>query len=395
MINVEKAKELVIAEADIMSSVDVNIPSANEYILADDIYAPIDLPPFPQSAMDGYAIKYDSLIDGKNVFQLTGEIKAGSQDEVDLKDNEAIRIFTGAPVPKNTTAIVMQEKVNANKTHIEINSSEINPGDNIRIAGEQIKEGSLALGKGTLLTPAAIGYLCSLGLKNIKVINRPKVSIIGTGDELVSPGSPLKFGQIYESNTAALHTLLTSSGFEVGLLTKAKDNFDEILDTINKARQESDVVIISGGISVGDYDYVGAVLNKLGVKEIFYKVNQKPGKPLFFGKLNNTLFFALPGNPAASLVCMYEYVLPALKKMSGHSNYFPVTFKLPMETDYTKKTTRAEFLKAYTNNESVKILEGQSSAMLHSFSMSNALVYIPVEQTNIKAGELVEIHMLL
>lgn len=358
-------------------------------VLFEDVYSPIDMPPFRQSAMDGYAL----CLNGTKLYTIIGEVKAGDDRNPTLKQGEAVRIFTGAPVPDSANAVIMQEKVTVNGQDLSLENL-VPPETNIRAIGEQIKSGSKALSKGTFLTPAAIGFLTSLGHTKIKVFKYPKIAIITTGNELIEAGRTLNFGQIYESNAVMLTSSLNGIGYPSVTSFKVEDDYKSTFDLLGDVIDGHDVVLVSGGISVGDYDYVGKALQNLNVIELFYKVKQKPGKPLFFGKKGDKVVFALPGNPAAALSCFYIYVLPALKIMSGNLNFALTRIKAKSTSLVKTKGDRAQFLKAIYNNGTVEILEGQSSSMLHTFALANALVYINETTDEIKINDLVEVIIL-
>ena len=355
-------------------------------ILFGDIVSPIYMPPFRQSAMDGYAI----ALHDKKEYTLTGEVKAGDDYHPILKPGEAIRIFTGAAVPDTANAVIMQEKTTVtNNTLILDEKGVLN--ENIRPKGEQVEKGEIALPKGTVITPAVIGYLASLGITEIEVYKKPNISVITTGNELTPPGKPLTYGKIYESNSAMLIAALSSLGYNEFCVYTVEDEFNQTLETIKHAIASSDLVLLTGGISVGDYDFVGTALNELKVSEIFYKVKQKPGKPLYFGKNNDTLIFALPGNPAAALTCFYHYVYPSLQWISGNKNFELNQIQAKAANSFKKKGDRAQFLKASLKHNTVTLLEGQSSAMLQTYALANALVYVPEECHTINENDLVTV----
>ncbi|MCB4798102.1 molybdopterin molybdotransferase MoeA [Neotamlana laminarinivorans] len=365
------------------------IEKANGYVLANNIISPINMPPFRQSAMDGYALNlHDSL-----TYKLIDEVKAGDPHQPILKPGEAVRIFTGAAVPDTANAIMMQEKVKTNGKQITVQHN-ITQNLNIRPLGEQVKKGDIALKKETKLNPAAIGYLTSLGITEVSVIKKPDIAIITTGNELVEPGTPLKHGQIYESNSKMLQTALYGLKFYNVTLHKVEDNYEKTLQLLNSVIKTNDLAIITGGISVGDYDFVGKALKELKVNEIFYKVKQKPGKPLFFGKKNNTSIFALPGNPAAALSCFYIYVYMALQKMMNRTEIELPRKQAISSCNFTKKGDRPQFLKAIYSEGKVEILEGQNSSMLQTFALSNALVFIPEDTQEVKINDTVETILL-
>ncbi len=365
------------------------VAKAGGYILYKDILSPINMPPFRQSAMDGYALKlHDSLS-----YKLVDEVKAGDGHQPILKQGEAVRIFTGAPVPDTANAIMMQEKVEIVGDTITL-AEQIPLEHNIRPLGEQVKSGEIALKKGTKLTPAAIGYLISLGITDVVVLKKPNIAIVTTGNELIEAGQKLPFGKIYESNSKMLLSALYNLKFYDVTLHKVKDDYNATLSKLKSVINNNDLVIITGGISVGDYDFVGKALKELYVEELFYKVKQKPGKPLFFGKKDETKIFALPGNPAAALSCFYVYVYIALQNMMGRHTLELPRIKANSISNFQKKGDRPQFLKAIYKNGVVEILEGQNSSMLQTFALSNALVFAPETVVKIEKGAAVEVIIL-
>lgn len=390
MISVEEALQVVKNNCQpLKKTSQKSLKDAGGYILASDIYSPIDMPPFRQSAMDGYALNL-----GKSEqYNVIDEVKAGDEHQPELKEGEAVRIFTGAAVPETANAVMMQEKTTVNDDILTLTDT-ITLNANIRPKGEQVEKGALALQKGTKLTAAAIGYLTSLGITEAIVYNKPSISIIATGNELIKAGNPLPHGKIYESNALMLASALDTLGYHNVTIQKVPDDYEQTLAIINNELQTNDIVLISGGISVGDYDFVGKALLELGVEQLFYKVKQKPGKPLFFGKKAETLIFALPGNPAAALSCFYVYVHDALKRISGIKTITSPFIKLKIAHTYEKKNGRAQFLKALVENNRITILEGQSSAMLHTFALANALAYVAQDKNTIVQNEEVDVLLL-
>ena len=365
------------------------IEKSGNYHLFKDIHSPINMPPFRQSAMDGYAL---NLHDNKE-YVLIGEIKAGDSDKPILKPGEAVRIFTGSPVPDTANAVIMQEKV-IQKNNVISCEGAIVLNQNIRPLGEQVMKGNLALVKGTKLTPAAIGYLTALGITEVSVFKKPSIALVTTGNELIEAGQPLSYGKIYESNSKMLQNALYNLKFYNVTLHKIEDDYNKTYSELKTVISEKDVVIISGGISVGDYDFVGKALNALEVETLFYKVKQKPGKPLFFGKKDQATIFALPGNPAAALTCFYVYVYIALQKLMDRETLELPRITAKSNSEFNKKGDRPQFLKALYKNDSVSILEGQSSAMLQTFALSNAFVFMPSETTKINSNDDVEVILL-
>ncbi|PHS67521.1 MAG: molybdopterin molybdenumtransferase MoeA [Flavobacterium sp.] len=390
MISVEEAFELV--QKNIIPTTKTQKQSISKslgFVLAETVLSPINMPPFRQSAMDGYALN----IHTKNNYTIIDEVKAGDGHHPVLKAGEAVRIFTGSAVPDTANSVIMQEKTSREGDVLTLTSPAVE-NENIRPLGEQVKKGAIALKKDTKLSPAAIGYLTTLGISEIEVFTKPSIAIVTTGSELVEAGQELTYGKIYESNSGMLQTALQSLGFDKVTITKVKDDFISTKISLEKAISENDLVLISGGISVGDYDFVGKALLELGTEQLFYKVKQKPGKPLFFGKKGNTPVFALPGNPASALNSFYVYVQPALQKLSGNNDFSLPRVNAMLTSNFIKKGNRAQFLKASVKNGEVTILEGQSSAMLHTFAIANAFVYVPAEVNTLSKGDSVEVIML-
>ena len=387
MITVEEAIEYVESNSQAgRNTVKISLKNALGFVLAEDVMSPIDMPPFRQSAMDGYAVR----IHDSEYYHVKGELQAGDGKDIALYKGEAVRIFTGAPVPNDANSVVIQEKTTIKEQELQVHE-EVLIQSNIRPKGEQIQKGEMALGKGVSLTPAAIGFLTTLGITDASVYQKPSIGIIATGNELAEAGTELKHGQIYESNSLMLRTALVSLGYTDNEIFKVPDDFNSTQILLDEVLKSKDVVLITGGISVGDYDFVGKALQELKVSQLFYKVKQKPGKPLFFGKKNDTYVFALPGNPAAALSCFYIYVQRCLRRIEGRLNFEPFTVDATSLSEYSSKGDRAQFLKADYQNGKVKILEGQSSSMLHSFAVSNALVYLSADKNKVEKGDILQL----
>ena len=393
MITVEEAKGLVDQNIQVLDSEIVLISDSLGRVLASDVFSKIDIPGYPQSAMDGYAVNAVGDIAKGDSFKVVAEVQAGDTNSYEIQPGEATRIFTGAPNPNGGNTIVIQEIVSVDGDVITV-AKAVKNGANLRERGEQIMTGDTGLQAGTVINPAGIGFLAMMGYDKVKVYKQPIIHVVVTGNELVQPGKELKHGQIYESNSVALVSAFKQYGYEVAKVHFVIDTYEDTYNNLKLALAEADVVIASGGISVGDYDFVGKAFRDLGVEEIFYKVKQKPGKPLFFAKKENTAVFALPGNPASALTGLYQYVLPSINKMSGHGFEGLKTANLPLIGGYSKKGTRAQFLKAFITPDGVEILEGQSSAMMHTYAITNALIYIPWDQEETKDREEVLVYLM-
>ncbi len=394
MVTVNEAKQKIIANTLFLPTERRQLRDALGQVLAEDILSPISLPSFRQSSMDGYAIVHSDITFGGIALPIAGESKAGQTGIQTLAPGTAFRIFTGAPVPDGATAVVMQEHTILENGHVTIQEFPVNEGKNVRNIGQQIQAGVVALPKGTYITPGSIGFLQGMGVENVSVYRKPKIGLLVTGDELLKTGEPLVHGKIYESNSAMLIAALKQEHITDIEVRYAADDLDSTIAALTELSVDNDVILATGGVSVGDYDFVGVALQSIQAETVFYKVRQKPGKPLLFAKKRGKLFFALPGNPASSLVCYYEYVLPALRLITGRRDAFLKTLKLPAKYAYSFNGERDEFLKALVEGGAVIPLDGQESFALRSFALANAIIYLPMTQNVVAEGDLVEVHLL-
>jgi len=274
VITVEEAKNIIEKNVgQLKESISILTKDSLGFRLAEDIHATSDLPPFNQSNVDGYAV----CGTGKQ-WNVIVEIKAGDNTNIVLKDSEAARIFTGAMVPEGSYCVIMQERIERNENIITLVDDEIKGGEHIRLKGSQIKTGELALSKGTLINPSVIGFISSMGLKEIKVFKKPSVTLIITGNELQEVGASPELGKVYESNSSSLSSAASIIGLSIEKIVFAKDDKIKLAEAVNSVMQSTDVLLISGGISVGDYDFVNEVLKENNTETLFYKVAQKPGK---------------------------------------------------------------------------------------------------------------------
>lgn len=384
MIQVNEALAIVTENSSKMPVKKLQVNKALNYVLAETVCSPIAMPPFRQSGMDGYAFIHSE----KHQYDVISVSQAGDYSDIKLKPDQAVRIFTGAFVPKNADTVVMQEHVMATENSILITNMP-EQFANIRAKGEQINKEEIVFEANTLITPAAIGFLACLGITEISVYKKPKVAILVTGNELVKPGKKLPKGKIYESNSVMLQAALKTIGVNKTKVFKVKDNLKATKKALKEIVAKFDIVLISGGISVGDYDFVKEALLENGVEELFYKINQKPGKPMFFGKKEETLVFALPGNPASSLTNFYIYVCPAIKNKMGFSEVHKTKIIRKLNSDIENNTGKTLFLKAKYDATNVTVLDGQSSAMLNTFAVANCLIIVPEEIEKYKKGQLV------
>ena len=391
MISVDEAKALISRKCKVNRTEVIPIEESFGYVLAKDIQSPVDTPPFDNSAMDGYAFHYASW-DGLSPIRVVGEVQAGSVPEYVLARHEAVRIFTGAVVPGSADTVVMQEKVEVEGDEIFIRDEQLTMGRNIREKGSQTKAGELALPEGHRLVPASISFLAGLGIDKVNVYARPEVAIIVTGKELVPPGTPLKRGEIYESNGYGLSAACQSLQIEPMYVDIVKDDVSLIENSIRNA-SDADIIILTGGASVGDYDLVPAALQQFGAEKVFHMVSQRPGKPFYFGTHSGTLIFGLPGNPAAVLTSFYQFIVPAIEAFT-HKPYFPRK-KMILANSYTKKPQLTYFLKGKTSGDQVEILDHQQSYLVNSFAHADCLITLEEGRDRYDAGDEVEVLLVM
>lgn len=381
MITVDEALKSVFSHSVSLGTEPRAVRESAGYVLSESVTAPINMPPFRQSAMDGYALTLGTQPN----YRVVSEIKAGDSAMPDLGSGHAARIFTGAAVPDTADTVVAQEHVRREGSEIFIEKMPPRFA-NVRPMGEQIKRHEVAMKANTLLNEASIGFLLTLGVTKVWVYKKPKIGILVTGNELVAPGSPLPFGCVYESNSAMLEAALRRFAQTDISIRQVGDHLPDVAAAIRLLLAETDVLLVCGGISVGDYDFVRAAFLENGIGEIFYQVSQKPAKPLWFGTKAPKLIFGLPGNPASALTCFYVYVLPALQKMAGYADFQLPRVYLKTTHPVSNDSGRTLFLQARAISGTVQVCHGQSSARLDIFSESNCLAIVPPHQA-IPEGE--------
>ncbi|THU31553.1 molybdopterin molybdotransferase MoeA [Niastella caeni] len=392
MISVTEAKHIIRANATALAPVTIPLQQALGRVLAADVFALTDIPSFHQSAMDGYALSFAGFQLHKTLT-IQGEVPAGEPELFTLNGNQAMRIFTGAAVPAGADTVVMQEKVQVTDGQLHILDEQLKAGLNVRPTGSEIKAGELVLSKGQKLTPAAIGFLATTGVAEVSVYPTPVMSIIVTGNELQQPGNALLHGQVYECNSFQLRAALQQLQIEDVPVFEAKDDPQTVKDILQNALDNSDVVLLTGGVSVGNYDFVPEAAAACGVTTLFHKLKQRPGKPLFVGKKENKWVFGLPGNPSSVLTCFYEFVVPALEQLMQLPPFLK-TIKAPLAKAYSKTALLTFFLKGYYDGKSVVPLDAQESYRLRSFAMANCLLCLPEEKMDFKEGEEIEVHLI-
>ncbi len=401
MISVAQAKKIISQEMTPLRKEIRSLGEALGYVLAEDIRAPLSLPIADNSAMDGFVLKAADTRGAsfKNpVFlKIKGAIRAGDGGNEPLDARECLRIMTGALVPKGADTVLRKEDARIKDGYLAV-SQALSQGNHVRLSGEEIKKGDLVLKKYAIINPGTVGLLASLGKTRVKVFSKPKVSLMTTGNELIRPGSVLKRAQVYESNSWMLRASLDQMGIAPCLVRTLKDKPKVLANGIRQALSVSDVVILTGGVSVGDYDYVKEVLQEQGVRQIFWKISQKPGKPIFFGKKNHKFVFGLPGNPASVFICFYEYVYPLLRRICGLLCPSLAQEVASLEESQSSDSSKFLFLKGkrkrFRNHTRVEILSHQGSHMISSLHAMNAIVLIPPGRGQVKKGESVHVDIL-
>ena len=389
LVSVAQARALIAASVSRVHPAVQEVSHALGLALAVDIFSPLDLPAFDQSSMDGYAIYVEDI---KKPLLVQGVIAAGHALPETLQRNHAMRIFTGAPLPAGSDTIVMQEKVIVDESGIQITDPQIEKGTHVRKRGSELKKDELVIKKGTVISAPVAGLIASLGISSVKVYPRLSVSILATGNELQMPGQPLQPGQVYESNVVFLQAALKPFVENSATILYVEDNLEILERVLSLNINNYQLIIITGGVSVGDYDFVRKAADQTGVHCKFHRVKQKPGKPLYFGTKENKIIFGLPGNPASVVSCFYEYVLPAVRFMLHLPQEEPVTAIL--KNDYKKVKGLTQFLKAYIEEGEVEILEAQESYRLRSFASANCLVSLDEHRLDYEKGETVSVRML-
>ncbi|CAH0536578.1 molybdopterin molybdotransferase MoeA [Vibrio marisflavi] len=380
----------------IQQSVELKLQDAIGFVLAEDLLSPINVPPFDNSAMDGYAIRIADL-EKSDTLPLAGKSFAGQPFEGNWPADTCIRIMTGAKIPAGCDAVIMQEQTETTDSGIRFTNQKVKHNNNIRPVGDDIQKGDVALAKGARLTSRDLPMIASLGISHIKVLRKPKVAFFSTGDELKPLGQPLEEGQIYDSNRYGIKPLIEKFGCEAIDLGIIPDNPETLKATFERAQSEADVVVTSGGVSVGEADYTKDILDEIG-QIGFWKLAIKPGKPFAFGQLDNAWFCGLPGNPVSAFITLYVLVQPLLAKLGGHTEWKPQPFipaitkngfkKSPGRTDYQRGIYTIEDGQFY-----VETTGNQSSGAFRSMSLANCFVVLEQNRGRVEAGETVQVQM--
>ncbi len=375
----------------------INIEKAKARTIAESVIATFNVPQHNNSAVDGYGLNgKDISTDNIASLEIIGTAYAGQPYEAEnLSLGQCIRIMTGAIIPEGVDTVVMQEHVELNGNKVSIDSRH-KIGQNIRLAGEDIQQGEVVIQQGKFITPADIGLIASLGIAEIKVRRKLRIAIASTGNEVISIGETLGKNSLYDSNRYSLLAALDRPDIDIINLGILQDSPEALLNSFNQASESADLIISSGGVSVGEADHTKTALKQSGQVD-FWKVAIKPGRPLAFGKINNCVFFGLPGNPVAVMVTFYQFVLPAIESMLGiKDKVIAPTLQVKSNENIRKKPGRTEVVRGILEKEadgnwSVKITGKQGSGILRSMSLANAFIILEHDRESVKAGESVTV----
>jgi len=400
MIDFADALRRVVARSKPLAAESVPLTGSLGRTLAQNVRAHAPIPPFAKATMDGYAVRaHETRPDAASQaadLAVIEDLPAGRISRRAIGPGQAVRIMTGAPLPKGADAVVMVEDTEKAGTRVKLFRA-VAPGDNIGRAGEDLEKGALILEKGDLIGPAEVGMLAALGLASVRVVRRPKLAVIATGDEIVEPGKKAGPGCIWNSNGYSLLSLAIQAGTEASYLGIARDKNSQLKLKIQKARS-ADILVISGGVSVGDYDLVKEELRGLGVRPVFWQLRIKPGKPTFFGVRGRQLVFGLPGNPTSAMVMFHLFARPAIDRMLGRKRPGLRSAKALLEQEITVRPGRTQFLRGVLVGEGpvlkVDPFPDQRSGVLRSMVKSRVLIVVPADSSRIEKGREVEILFL-
>lgn len=397
MITVDDAIRIVLERIEPLGSETIALEHAHRRVLAEDVRADIDLPPFDRARMDGYAVRSSDVRTAPVKLRVIGEIAAGAQFEHDLNAGEAVKIFTGAPVPPGADAVQKVEVTRANGTSVEILES-VTAGQFITPRASEIAAGEVIATPGREIGPAELAVLASFGYAQVRVGRRPRVAVISTGSELVDVATKPEAAQIRNSNTYTIGAYAERAGAIVDDLGTVEDTPEATRDALIRAADNRDIVITSGGVSMGDYDLVKAALIEIGAEVFFDKVSIRPGKPTVFARCDRTFFFGLPGNPVSTSVTFNVFARPAIRKMQGDVTLMLPLVRARLARSLKDASSRRSYLPAHLSIEDgramVEALKWGGSSDLVAFMKATALIIVAEDVHEIEAGELVDVMLL-
>lgn len=393
-LSVEQGREKILSLVPSLTDIELcDVERSYGRVLADDIVSPVNVPQYTNSAMDGYAIRSDDL--ERESYQVMAEVLAGHAYDKPLQMGQAVKIMTGAPTPVNGDTVVMREQAIQTGDKVTFNTSGIKAGQNVRQAGEDLEIGSNVFTSGTRLASPEMGMIASLGFGQASVFRKLKVAIFSAGDEVQAPGTEQKPNSIFDSNRFTIMGMLEQLGCEILDFGILEDNEQQMIEALEQASQQADMVMTSGGVSVGDADYIKLALEKLGQID-FWRINMRPGRPLAFGQINSKPFFGLPGNPVAVMVSFINFVEPAIRKMQGEQGWQPLKVNAVATENLRSRQGRTEFSRGFyqldeTGRLTVRTTGKQGSGILRSMSEANCLIEISPAIDTVKVGENVTI----
>lgn len=393
-ISLEEAQSLLLGRCQLTKKEYVSLPDSLDRVISEDIKAEENIPPFDRSPLDGYAFRAeDTEKAGRQnpvTLEVIEEVPAGYAAKKKIVAGTAIKVMTGAPIPEGADAVEKYENTQRNRNFVKIFSS-FKSGENIILAGEDVVKGEVVAGRGMVVTPPVIGLLASLGICEVPVFKRPKVAIVSTGDELLDISEPLQPGKIRNSNRYSLEAYIKDIGAEPVIIGTAKDKTEEAAELIAKGIEVADMVITTGGVSVGDYDVVQDAVECIGAETLFWKIDIKPGSPTLAAVKDGKVILGLSGNPASALVVFQLLGSPFIKKMAGRTRYLPEKIEAVLKEDFRKPSPKRRFLRGKLLIENgtafIKLTGDQGNVVLRSMVGCNALAEVPEGSGPLKAGE--------
>ena len=396
MLSTEEAQKIILSKVKVLGEKEERIVNCLGRVLAEDIYSSLNIPPLTNSAMDGYALKSSDTRGAPLLLKVIEDLPAGRVSTKKIDKGKAIRIMTGAILPEGADAVVEVEKTKREERGFVKVLFRVKRGENVRLAGEDVKKGELVLKKGTTIRAAEVGMLATLGRRKAKVLRAPRVAIISSGDELLEVGKRIRDGKIYDANGYSLQAQVIEASAVPLYLGVVKDKIEALRKKFKEGLKQADLLISSGGVSVGDYDLVRGVLKELG-RISFWQVRQRPGKPLVFGLAGRKLIFGLPGNPVSSMVTFEQYVRPALLKMGGRADLKRKEVYAEVTEEIKKRKGLKYFIRAVVRKEDnkyyAKTTGPQGSGILKSMILANGLIILPEKVERVKKGDKVLVQL--
>lgn len=393
-ISLEEAQALLLNNCPQIGGEHVSLIDALGRVLSRDVKAEENIPPFDRSPYDGYAFRAEDTEKASKenpvIFQVIEEVPAGHAPKNRVLPGKAVKILTGAPIPDGANAVIRYEETELNGSLVSIYHS-LTTGENVITRGEDVALGEIIADKGTVITPPVVGLMASLGITDVPVYKRPRVGIVGTGDELLDVTEPLTPGKIRNSNNYTLFGYIKSIGAEPVMMGIAKDKAEEVASLIRKGLEKTDMVITTGGVSVGDYDVVGSSVDLIGAKTLYWKIDIKPGSPTLAAVKDGKVILGLSGNPAAAMIIFQLLGFPYIKKMSGRVDYLSPKLEVVLKKDFRKASPKRRFLRGkLVYQEGITFMDNtreQDNGILSSLNGSNLLAEIPAGSSPLKSGE--------